>query len=162
MGTPTLRLATPDDVQAVGELVGAFRDHLGADEPSDATLAATLPAGLADPGVEIVLALGAGDEALGYAHSRFSHSIWAAGPAAHLEDLYVREAHRDSGLGLRLIEFAMERAVSRGARTLTFHTNERNTGAQAFYRRLGFRPQTEPAWDGGYEVFWSRPLPPRG
>lgn len=52
--------------------------------------------------------------------------------ADYIAGLFVREAYRGRGIGRRLIE------AVRGRKRLSLHVYERNTGAVAFYRALGF------------------------
>jgi len=153
---PSVRLAGSDDAPALRDLILAFRDHLGADKPARPELERSLPAALADPALEFCLAFSAELEPLGYAHSRFFTSVWASGQEAHLEDLFVAEQFRGRGVGGRLLDFVIARARERHAVALGLHTNENNEAAQAFYRRAGFEPRTEVAWDGGREVYWGR------
>ena len=53
--------------------------------------------------------------------------------ADYIAGLFVREAYRGRGIGRRLIE------AVRGRKRLSLHVYERNTGAVAFYRALGFK-----------------------
>lgn len=146
------------DLPALRKLVVAFRDHLGATSPSPDELRAFLPAALRDPSLEFCLAFDDEKRAVGYGHYRFYTSIWALGTEAHLEDLYVLPEFRNRGIGEQLLDFVIGRARSRGAAMLGLHTNENNAGAQAFYRRVGFAPQTEVAWEGGSELYWGMSL----
>ena len=73
-------------------------------------------------------------------------------------------AGRRLGLGAKLVEMAIERARSRGCDVVTLDTNERNLGAIAFYKRLGFRfsyTHTTTEITGGREVLLDKPLGPR-
>ena len=61
----------------------------------------------------------------------------AAGEAEIL-NLAVAPAWRSQGLGRRLMETALEEAVSAGVRRVFLEVRESNSGARAFYLRLGF------------------------
>lgn len=157
----TIRQVEVTDLPALRKLVIAFRDHLEAEAPSSEELRTFLPAALRDPSIEFCLAFSADKRAIGYAHYRFFTSIWALGVESHLEDLYVLPECRSQGTGQLLLDFVIERARARGAAVLSLHTNENNREAQAFYRKAGFQPRSEVAWDGGVEMYWGRSLRPR-
>ncbi len=153
-----LIVAGADEFAAVATLVAAFRDHLRAERPTDAEIEHTLPLLLDDADIEFCCAFGSGGEPLGYTQTRFFLSIWDAGRAAHLEDLYLVESARGTGLGRALLEHALSRARGRNAKSMSLNTNEQNEAAQRLYRKAGFRLQTEAIWSGGRETCWVRPL----
>ncbi len=55
-----------------------------------------------------------------------------------LDELYVREEHRGSGVGRRAIGQAEEACRARGIAALRLEVERRNTVARAFYRTVGF------------------------
>ena len=55
--------------------------------------------------------------------------------SADLQSVYVRPAHRGTGLGRRLVALLLEEAAARGLGDVTVVTNP---DAEGFYRRLGF------------------------
>jgi putative acetyltransferase len=61
-----------------------------------------------------------------------------AGDAAELKRLYVRPAHRGSGLGARLARHAVEAARSAGYGVLKLDTLPSMGDAQRLYGRMGF------------------------
>jgi GNAT superfamily N-acetyltransferase len=131
--------AEPREAEVVGELLAAFRDHYGRDWPSDNAMIATVERLIEQPDTEFLLA-GAGDGAppAGVCQLRFRLSVWTAAPDCWLEDLFVREHARGSGLGAALMEAALERARERGCRRVELDTNETNEPALALYHRFGF------------------------
>ena len=70
-----------------------------------------------------------------------------------LEDLFVREAARGTGLGTGLVEAALERARDRGCRRVELDTNEANEAALAIYRRLGFSERSKSPDGEGRDLF---------
>jgi ribosomal-protein-alanine N-acetyltransferase len=50
----------------------------------------------------------------------------------------VRAGQRRRGIGRRLMETALQQAVSSGSRRVFLEVRESNAGAQAFYAQLGF------------------------
>ncbi|HEU4428249.1 MAG TPA: GNAT family N-acetyltransferase, partial [Myxococcota bacterium] len=148
-----VRVAATADSAALATVVAAFRDHLKADGPSDSQIAARLPVLLGDTTIEFACAWRDG-RAVGYTHTRFYDSLWAAGQEALLEDLYVLPEARGLGVGRALLRHAIRRACQRGARALGLTTNEQNETAQSLYRGEGLRPQSARIWPNGREVRW--------
>ncbi len=154
-------VAEPDEVETVGELLIAFRDHNDYDRPTDNAMLATLDRLIEDPQTEFLL--GAVDDdgpAAGVCQLRFRPSVWTSADDCWLEDLYVRPQARRGGLGQALIELAIERATARGCRRIELDTNEGNEAALALYHRNGFseNSKTSPARD----LFLGRRLEPPG
>lgn len=56
-----------------------------------------------------------------------------------LSKLYVQEQRRGSGLGRAMVAFAASRCVRWRCPELWLTVNKHNTGAIAFYERMGFR-----------------------
>jgi len=56
-----------------------------------------------------------------------------------LKSLAVAEAHRNQGLGRRLVEAGLGHARDRGASRVILATGAADTGLLRFYQRLGFR-----------------------
>lgn len=67
-----------------------------------------------------------------------------------LNDLYVRQGHRKSGVGRALIETAMQFAKSEGATFVQLETAVDNYTAQSLYETIGFKKQ-EP--DTGFLLY---------
>lgn len=68
----------------------------------------------------------------------YQFSSWRGRPGAYLQDLYVDEALRGSGLGRRLLAYTAEAALKDGADHMRLSVATDNDGARAFYDRLGF------------------------
>ena len=139
-----VRVAGPADADAVAELMCAFRDWWGYEEPGDAAMRAGVERLLADPDTEFLLA---GEPAAGVAQLRFRYGVWLDAPDCWLEDLFVREDARGSGLGRALVEAAVERARARGCRRLDLDVAADNAAARALYERMGF---ASPGEEGTY------------
>jgi GNAT superfamily N-acetyltransferase len=135
---PTVRLATSADAPLVAELIGEFRDWWRYDGPSDESLARSVPRLLEDPNTEFLLA---GEE--GVCQLRYRYGLWLESDDCELEDLYVRERARGSGVGRALVEGAIERARARGCGRIQLDTNEGNEVARALYESLGFSARAE-------------------
>jgi GNAT superfamily N-acetyltransferase len=75
---------------------------------------------------------------------RFRWGIWRAGGDMLLEDLFVEEHARGTGLARALVEGALDRARERGCRRAELDVNERNGAALALYSRYGFSATDNP------------------
>lgn len=77
--------------------------------------------------------------AVGYVSSIRRIHLWSDRDVLALDDLYVREAARDSGVGRRLMATLAARYAAPDQLTVTWGMEPDNHGAQRFYRRLGAR-----------------------
>jgi ribosomal protein S18 acetylase RimI-like enzyme len=150
MPPPEIRLAGAGDLDTVSALLAAFRDWWGSQTPSDETFRRTVEVLLADPQTEFLLA---GQD--GLAQLRYRLSAWTGTEDCWLEDLYVRDSARGSGLGRALTEAAIERARERGCRRVELDVNETNTAAIGLYTSLGFSVEPKPP---GRTLFLGRKL----
>jgi GNAT superfamily N-acetyltransferase len=81
-----------------------------------------------------------GEQALGLAHSIFHRSTWESGDDCYLQDLFVTQDARGSGIGRALIEHVYAEAQTRGALRVHWLTHESNHTARQLYDRLADRP----------------------
>jgi ribosomal protein S18 acetylase RimI-like enzyme len=153
---PRVWPAKPEDIESVSALIAAFRDWWGKDEPSLERIRATTATLLDDPDTEFLLAAADGDQpAAGVCQLRYRLSVWTGADDCWLEDLYVDDSARGSGLGRALVNAAFERARARGCRRIELDVNESNTDAIAFYESLGFTTEPKPP---GRTLFVARKL----
>jgi GNAT superfamily N-acetyltransferase len=87
-------------------------------------------------GVQL-LARDEGDRAVGFATVYWTWSTTQACRIGVMNDLFVAQAARGSGLAEELIEACRAECVRRGARRLTWQTAPDNLRAQAVYDRVG-------------------------
>jgi ribosomal protein S18 acetylase RimI-like enzyme len=138
-------LANAQDLETVSSLVGAFRDWWGKDEPSSRQIRETVGVLLEDQATDFLLASrGDREAAEGVCQLRYRLSVWTSVDDCWLEDLYVEDEARGSGLGRALVGAALERAEARGCRRVELDVNEENTGAIAFYDTLGLSTESKP------------------
>ncbi len=152
-------VAGPHEAEVVTRLMVGFRDDLGYDWPSENAFLAGVETLLDD--VQTDFLLGAKDDDSppeGICQLRFRHGLWRAGPDCLLEDLFVEEGARGSGLGRALVGFARERALERGARRMELDCNEANAPALALYESFGFATKSV-AQDGGRDLYLRMHLP---
>ena len=156
MGTEdSLRVAPPAEAEDVARLLAAFRSFYGADEPGDAEMLAMVQRLIGTPDAEYLLV---GDPAAGVAQVRYRLSVWTGTEDCWVEDVFVEEEARGQGLGRRLIEGCVARARQRGCRRIQLDANERNEGAIALYRSLGFESGSPARWDGARDLYFTLAL----
>ena len=137
-------LAQLDEAEAIADLLVEFRDHMGVDWPSANAFLASVERLLEDRDTEFLLAAPDEDSApAGVLQLRFRFGVWKAAPDAWLEDLYVSDSARRTGLGDALVALALERARERGARRIELDCNAANTAALALYERHGFSARSK-------------------
>jgi ribosomal protein S18 acetylase RimI-like enzyme len=153
---PRVWTAGPEDIESVSGLIAGFRDWWSYDEPSLDSIRATAATLLEDPNTEFLLAAADGGRpAAGVCQLRYRLSVWTGADDCWLEDLYVDDGARGTGLGRALVEAAFERARERGCRRIELDVNESNTDAIAFYKSLGFTNEPKPP---GRTLFVARKL----
>jgi len=95
---------------------------------------------LLDPAEPMHAALAWRDgEALGLVHFIYHRSCWTVEDYCYLQDLYVADAQRGSGLGRALIEYVYARAQADGAGRVHWLTQEGNARARLLYERIADR-----------------------
>jgi ribosomal protein S18 acetylase RimI-like enzyme len=144
-----VRRASSDDLPALGRL-GALLVQTHHEFDSQRFLAATtltaegyasfLRSQLADPDV-VVLVAEIDGHVVGYAFGAIEGVDYLSlrGPAGVLHDLIVDAEYRGRGIGRLLLDEMVSTLASRGAPRIVLSTAERNTSAQRFFERLGFR-----------------------
>jgi GNAT superfamily N-acetyltransferase len=152
----TVWRATPQDAGAVAGLIAEFGEWWGNAGPARDELRASVERIMAGGDGEYLLASAEADgEPAAVCQLRFRWSVWKSAEDCWLEDLFVREAARGSGLGRALVEAAFERAGERGCRRIELDVNEDNAPARALYEECGFRTEPKPP---GRTLFIGRPL----
>ena len=136
-----IRVATPDDVPAIRRMIRELAEF---EREPDAVR--TTPEQLRDAlfGPDAVastlIALDESGQPAGFALWYRSFSTWEGVPGLFLEDLYVSEAARGSGLGTALLSALARVVVQSGWRRLEWNVLRWNTDAIAFYEGLGGEP----------------------
>ena len=148
-----VRLASQDDAADVARLMIGFRDWQGRTAPADDVIESTVRQLLAEPNTEFLLG---GSPAVGVCQLRYRLSVWTGTDDCCLEDLFVVDEARGSGVGRALVEAAVKRARERGCTRIELDVNEANPAALALYESLGFEGWSDPP--GGRNLFMRRRL----
>jgi GNAT superfamily N-acetyltransferase len=67
-----------------------------------------------------------------------AYYTWA-GKSLYLDDLFIKSEYRGSGIGTKLLNKIFETAKKENCNRLRWEVEEKNAGAQSFYRKLGAR-----------------------
>jgi GNAT superfamily N-acetyltransferase len=99
----------------------------------------------ADPVSCVVAEVGGGP--VGIAHFLPHADTWETAPVCYLQDLYVDEAHRGSGIGRALIMDLHRRSQQEGWRLLYWTTKEDNGRARILYDKVAGGPNGHIVYD---------------
>jgi GNAT superfamily N-acetyltransferase len=80
-----------------------------------------------------------GGELIGFTHYLFQRSTWLINSQCYLQDLYVSEAARGSGVGRALIAAVANAAKEAGAARVFWMTHETNAVARRLYDAVAER-----------------------
>lgn len=137
-------LAVPDEAEHVARLLAAFRSWYSRDWPSDNAFLAGVERLIEQPATEYLLGAPHDDAPpMAVAQLRYRYSLWTASDDCWLEDLFVEEPARGTGVGRAMIEAALERARAHGCRRIELDVDDDNAAARALYARLGFAEKNE-------------------
>ncbi|MFC6883390.1 GNAT family N-acetyltransferase [Actinomadura yumaensis] len=132
--------ATPAHTATVAELLGEMDQFYGASElePISARLQHINTALFSDPPAGFALLAFEESAAVGIATYSFLWPAVGLTRSLYLKELYVREAHRRSGVGTTLMQALKDIAITHECSRIEWTTDEENLGAQSFYKELGF------------------------
>lgn len=130
----TIRRAGPADAATVHTLVTEIAAHEGDAAHVTVTVARWAEL-LGRDDVTVLLAERSG-EPLGYVSALRRLHLWSGRDILALDDLWVRAAARDAGVG-RTLMLALARTAAADGLTIRWEVKPRNEAAQRFYRRLG-------------------------
>lgn len=139
----TVRFATEADVGLILEFIRALAEYerlsheVVADEP---TLHKTL---FGEQKVAEVIIAECDREPAGFALFFHNFSTFLGRPGLYLEDIFVKPAYRNKGIGKYLLSFMARLAVERGCGRLEWWVLDWNETAIAFYHNLGAKAMDE-------------------
>ena len=138
MSEPAITVVGEADLDTLLPLMRGYCDFYRV-SPSDEDLLALSRALIADPereGIQL-LARDEQSEGLGFATVYWTWQTLSASRLGVMNDLFVAEEARGSGLADRLIATCRERCAEHGATTLSWQTAKDNHRAQTVYDRVG-------------------------
>lgn len=138
-----VRRIQPSDVECVVELVHELAEYEKAPEECHLTAALLHTALFRESPALFGHVAEADGEVVGMALWFLNFSTWDGVHGIYLEDLYVRPAHRRSGLGRALLSALAEECVREGYSRLQWSVLNWNAPAIRFYRSLGALPMDD-------------------
>lgn len=133
VGEWRIRAVVPDDASRLADMAVQLGYPVAADQVPGRL------SGLAgDPSVALLVAVDAGDDAIGWLHVELKHSLLSP-LAAQVMGLVVDRAWRSGGVGAALLERAEAWAAERGCHEMLVATRVTRERAHDFYRRGGYR-----------------------
>ncbi|WP_026196302.1 GNAT family N-acetyltransferase [Corynebacterium lubricantis] len=141
MEDATIRLAKPDDGEELAVLLRAFNAEFDEPTPAAAVLAERISRALAGDSAFCVVA---GDPIVSFGFVTLRPSLWTAGQAALLDELYTVPGRRSKGIGGQVFDMILSEARARGVEDLQTPVDEADHDAHRFYERHGF-PVIRPA-----------------
>ena len=133
----TVRLATEQDAATIHSLIVDLARATGLREKVSSKPEHFARHGTGErPAFQAFIAEHEG-QALGLCLFFYSFSSWRGELGVYVQDLFVSEAARGSGLGRRLIRETARLAKQRGVTYLRLSVAKENSAAQKFYRTIG-------------------------
>jgi diamine N-acetyltransferase len=134
-----MRQARPGDIPLLVELMREMYAELESPmEPADAARA--FGELVDDPRLGRVFLIESGGDVAGYVAFTLGFTMQYAGRDAFIDDLYIRPAFRDRGLGGETLAALAVEAAAMGARAIHLEVADSNPRAKALYLRYGFEP----------------------
>ena len=147
---PPIRRADREDVRRLGELgIALMRTHHAFDgrrflEPNQADAAgyASFLRSRLDDSDSIVLVAGHPGQVVGYVYAAVEPLSWKdlRGECGFVHDLLVVDSARRSGVGVALLDAAIEWLRERGMPRVVLGTAAQNDTARRLFEQRGFRP----------------------
>ncbi len=136
-----IRLCQPEEAETDAPLLAPLVQSLAREEgaqPPDGSKLSDLIYALLTSGFSEFLVAEVKGEPAGCLQINYRLSTWAAGPYAHIEDVYVREDVRSLGIGRKMLDYACHRANARGCGFVEMDVRPDNARALRLYERMGF------------------------
>lgn len=142
-GDLTIRPATIDDAGMIHAALLAMAKIIGDADKITSTADDIRSHGFGErPAFEVLIAEIGGAFA-GFCLTFPSFSTWRGEPGIYVQDLYVDSAFARRGIGERLLRTVARRGREKGARYIRLSVDTANTGAVAFYERMGMGHATD-------------------
>ena len=136
-GNVTIRAATADDAANIARMIRALAAGNGEIHKVTGRAEDFARYGFSDlPAFRALIAERDG-EPVGLSLWFCNFSSWRGDVGIYIQDLYVDDSLRGTGLGRRLLEETARCGLAAGATHLRLSVASSNSGARAFYKRLG-------------------------
>ena len=132
-----IRLANQADQTALIGLLGDFAEEALAPLTTEHLTAAVTPL-LQGSELGEIWVLEHEQNLIGYLVIGWGWGIESGGKEALIDEVFVSHAHRNQGLGTRLVQAALTRAKELDAKTVFLETEQSNPESRKLYQNLGF------------------------
>ena len=137
--TVEIRRAVEKDVEAIVALIANDQLGAGRESPGDPRYLAAFAEIDADPN-QLLAVIDSAGEILGTLQLTFTPGLSRLGTKrATIEAVRIRSDQRGTGLGQRLIEWAITEARTHNCGLVQLTTDSSRSDAHRFYERLGFK-----------------------
>ena len=93
---------------------------------------------LSNEDIGVILVVRESDKVIGMVNILYTISTALGGRVGDLEDFVVLPEYRNSGIGSKLLSYALNFAKKRGCQRITLLTDDDNQDAHRFYLKNGF------------------------
>ncbi len=139
----SLRMAGPQDVNVIHQMIVALARATNAEMRAVSNPSDFLKFGFGERNFFEALIAEKSDQAVGLCLYFFTFSTWLGEPGIYVQDLYVSEELRGTGLGRRLLQATAKRGQKRHASHLRLAVDHDNTAASRFYEHIGMHHRDE-------------------
>jgi GNAT superfamily N-acetyltransferase len=136
MSAVRVRPARPAEAPILAEMANDLNDHVGVDG-RPFTPERVLAGGFGPQAAFTPLVAELDGNVVGYAFYTVGYNTDYAAPAMWLHDIFVMPSARGRGVGNALMATVAAETLRAGCVSLEWGVHKANTGAVAFYRRLG-------------------------
>jgi ribosomal protein S18 acetylase RimI-like enzyme len=141
-----IRQAVEADCPRIALLVERYWRFEGVQGFEQRRITHLLQAFIAQPACCRCWIVASNDSICAYLLVAYVFSLEFGGTIAEIDELYVIEEQRSSGVGSRLVQYAISEMKQAGIVHLQLQVGTANRSARAFYERLGFTTRA------GYEL----------
>lgn len=108
-----IRTATLQNAKAIAGIAHAYRREPDEEYPTLSQLEASIIFLMTSNDAEFYIAI-QDEQVVGYALQRFRYAMWSCGVEANIEDVCTDPTYIESGISVKLIDFALHAAKERG------------------------------------------------
>lgn len=132
--------AQEKDIRLILDFIREFAGHIGSADQVVATEGSLSQTLFGNTRYAEVLLAYFDDQPAGFALFFHSYSTFLGKPGIYLEDLFVKPAFRNQGIGAALMHYLADLAIERGCGRFEWTVLTWNEAAMRFYTRLGAEP----------------------
>ena len=132
-----IRLAKPDDVDDIHQLIYELAVYEKAPEEAKATVEAIRASLFSDKPVAHCHVAEVDGKVVGIAIWFLNYSTWLGKPGIYLEDLFVQPEYRKQGLGKEFMKVLAKLCVENGYERFQWWVLDWNTPSIDFYKSIG-------------------------